>query len=40
MGRIGIEVSAQAVSFDGNIPRGSVPGTLENSVLDEMANPV
>jgi hypothetical protein len=40
MGRVGIEVPAQAVSFDGDIPRAAVPGAFENSVLYEMANSV
>jgi hypothetical protein len=40
MGRVGIEIPAQAVSFNSDIPRATVPGTLENSVLDKMANSV
>jgi hypothetical protein len=40
MGRIGIEIAPQAVSFNSNIPRAPVPGALENRVLDEVANSV
>jgi hypothetical protein len=40
MGCVGIEVPAQTVSFDGDIPRAPVPGAFENSMLDEMANSV
>jgi hypothetical protein len=40
MGRIGIEIAPQAVSFNSNIPRAPVPGALENRVLDEVANSI
>jgi hypothetical protein len=40
MGRISIQVPAQPVSFNGYIPRATVPGTFENSVLDKVANAV
>jgi hypothetical protein len=40
MGRIGIKIPAQAVSFNSDIPRAAVPSALENSVLDKMANSV
>jgi hypothetical protein len=40
MGRVGIEIPAQAVSFNSDIPRATVPGPLENSMLDEMANAI
>jgi hypothetical protein len=40
MGRISIQVPAQPVSFNGYIPRAADPGTLEDSVLDKVANAV
>jgi hypothetical protein len=40
MGRIGVQISAQPVSFNGNIPRAAVLGAFENSVLNKMTDPV
>src|SRR4051812_48024551 len=40
MGCISIQVPAQPVSFNGDIPRASDPGAFEDSVLDKVANAV
>jgi hypothetical protein len=40
MGRIGVQVPAQPVSFNSNIPRGSKLGAFENGMFDEMADSV
>src|ERR1043165_3068117 len=40
MGRISIEVTPKPVGFDSDIACGTLPGALENSVFDEMADPI
>jgi hypothetical protein len=40
MGRISIQVPAQPISFNGDIPRASEPGTFEDRMLDKVANAV
>ena len=40
MGRIGVQIPAQPVSFNGNIPRAPVPGAFEDSVFDKVADSV
>jgi hypothetical protein len=40
MGRIGVQVPAQAVSFNGNIPRATELGAFKDSVLDKMTDSV
>src|SRR6185369_2509110 len=38
MSRISVQVPAQPVSFNSNIPRGSELGAFENGVFDEVAD--
>jgi hypothetical protein len=40
MGRIGIEVPAQPVCFDSNVPGAPVLGAFEDGVFDKVANSV
>ena len=40
MGRIGIQVPAQTVSFNSNIPSAPVLGAFEDSVFDKVADSV
>jgi hypothetical protein len=40
MGRVGIQVSPQSISFNGNISGATVSGAFEDGVFDEMANSV
>jgi hypothetical protein len=40
MGRKGIQISPKTIRFNGNIASSSSPGSFENGVLNEMANPV
>jgi hypothetical protein len=40
MGRIGIQVPAQPVSFNSDVPRAPVLGPFENSVFDKVADAV
>jgi hypothetical protein len=40
MGRVGVQISAQPVSFDGDIPRAAVLGAFEDGVLDKMTDSV
>jgi hypothetical protein len=40
MGRIGVQVPAQPISFNGNIPRATESGAFENSMLDKMTDSV
>jgi hypothetical protein len=40
MGRISVEMSAQTVSFHGDIACSAQPGALKNSVFDEVTDAV
>jgi hypothetical protein len=40
MGRIGIQVSTQTISFNSDVPRAPVLGTFENGVFDKVADAV
>jgi hypothetical protein len=40
MGRIGIQVPAQPVSFNGDVPGAPVLGAFEDGVFDKVANSV
>jgi hypothetical protein len=40
MGRIGIQVPAQPVCFNGDVPCAPVLGALEDGVFDKVANSV
>jgi hypothetical protein len=40
MGRVGIQIPAQPVSFNSDIPCAPVLGTFEDSVFDKVADSV
>jgi hypothetical protein len=40
MGRVGVQVPAQPISFNGDILRATELGAFEDSVLDEMTDSV
>jgi hypothetical protein len=40
MGRVSVEMTPQTIGFHGDIVSGPMPGTLENSVFYEVADPV
>jgi hypothetical protein len=40
MGRIGIQIPAQPVSFNGNIPRAPELGAFEDSMFDKVTDSV